>query len=327
MRRTSGFSLLELMVAALIMGLLLAGTVQVYLASLASWAQVNETLALRRALRGAMDRIAEDLRMMGHRFPPPELRALDLAAGADPRAPGGFMLVPGEADELSFVMDVPVPVPAELGSPIPEPAPEGTPGAAQDVLVLRPARAMNLAAGDLLLVAGEPCECARVEGPAELRPGRGGAVRVVRADGAGGPVFRHAHGPGAPVLAVRPLRVVRYAVVPLDLEPGRRKRGPAAPCLVRFETAYPRDRAAPQAGHEVVAEHVAGFRVDYAPDGRFPGIRGSSLHRRVEGAGDPPWFRGAGGLVSVRLDLRGPPSRRGPEAGQTLVVAPRNLGL
>ena len=358
MRRPSGFSLLELMVAVLLMGLLLAGMLQVYLASLDSWTRVNEGLALRRTLRLALDRIAEDLRMVGHLVPPAAMRALELAPGDDPQAQGGFMLVPGEtADELSFVLDVPVPVPAELGSAIPEPAPEGAPGpAAPCTLQLRADRAMGLESGDLLLVAGDRCECARVEGPAELSPGRAGSVPVVRADRAGGPVFRHPHGAGAPVLAVRPLRLVRYAVVRMDLGPGRRRRGRDAgePCLVRFETAYPPDRAAPrwerllaaahgrEGGHEVVAEHVAGFRVDYAPDGRFPGIRGSSradtagnlearlqaLHGRAEAATrDPLWFHAAGGLVSVRLELRGPGSRRCPGAGETQVVAPRNFGL
>jgi hypothetical protein len=356
-RRTSGFSLLELVVALLFMGLLLGGMVRVWRASLASWARVNETLTAQRALRWAMDRIKGDLRMMGGLFPPPELRSLDLPAGPDPALQSGFMLVPGEldgqpADELSWVVDVPVPGAAELAGD----SPAGAEG--EVTLQVRPAGAMDLEAGDLMLVAGDRFEFARVAGPAHLALGRPGLVRVVRPDGAGGAAFAYPHGAGAWVRWVRPLRVVRYAVVPMALDAAAGR----VPCLVRFETAYPRDRAAPrwsrllaagrgrEGSHEVVAEHVAGFRVDFSPDRRFPGIRGAgyaatfgNLDARLRaqggaGASDPLWFRGAGGLIEVRLAIRSPVARDGyaparePPAprflvlSQRLLAAPRNFG-
>jgi type II secretory pathway pseudopilin PulG len=329
-----GFSLLELLVALLFMGLLLGGMVRVWRAGLGGWTRVNEALTARRALRWSLDRMAEDLRMMGCLFPPPELRVLDVAPQS------GFRLVPGRidgepADELSWVTDVPVPVEAELDRAIP-------PGLDGEAAVwLRPARAMDLEAGDLLLVAGDRFEFARVAGPARLTAGRGGAVRVVRAGGAGA-AFSHPHGAGALVQAVRPLRVVRYAVVRMDLDHGTRSReaGPV-PCLVRFETACPRNGAEPgwrEASQEVLARHVASFRVDFSPDLRFPGIRGAdhaatlgNLAARLPGPGggagapDPFWFRKAAGLIEVRLAIRGPVARRILERGQRLVVAPRNF--
>lgn len=327
----TGFSLLELLVALLCMGLLLGGMVRVWGAGLGGWTRVNEALTARRALRWSLDRMAEDLRMMGCLFPPPELRALDLGP------PRCFSLVPGQvdgqpADELSWVTDVPVPGEAELSRAI-APGPDG-----EATVQLRPDRAMDLEAGDLLLVAGDRFEFARVAGPARLAPGRGGAVRVGRA---GGAAFSHPHGAGALVQAVRPLRAVRYAVVLKTLDHGPRSRG-AVPCLVRFETAGSSDGTAPSwrdADQEVLAQHVASFRVDFSPDLRFPGIRGAdqaatlgNLAARLRapdggaGAADPFWFRKAGGLVEVRLAIRGPVPQRFLERRQRLVVAPRNFG-
>ena len=361
MKRTSGFSLLELMVALLFMGLLLSGMIRVYVAALKGWNRVNESLTAQRALRWAMDRVAEDLRMMGYLFPPPELRSLEVAASADPTLQSSFMLVPGRPgggteDELSFVMDLPVPVQAVLERAIAGSGPEGRtgPGAPAEVRV-------RLQAGDLFLVAGDRFEFAQVAVPVELPAARAGPVAVVHADGAGGAAFAFPHGAGAPVQVVRPLRVVRYAVVPLPLESGP---GPV-PCLVRFETAYPRDRAVPAWGrllksagsHEVVAANVTRFRVDFTPDQVFPGIRGADYRSTVgnlnarlkachgrDGAAtdplDPFWFRRFGGLIKVDLEIgspvpreeyappgAAPGCRRQLLRGQTLLLAPRNFGL
>lgn len=353
-RGPSGFSLPELLVALLFMGLLLGGMVRVWRAGLGGWTRVNEALTARRALRWSLERMAEDLRMLGCLFPPPELRGLDLAGGAEPAPRSGFRLVPGRldgqpADELSWVADGPVPGQAQLVRAI-------APGLEGAVTVLvRPDRAMELAAGDLLLVAGDRFEFARVAAPARLTPGRAGAVPVVRAGGAGA-AFGHPHGPGALVQAVRPLRAVRYAVVRMALDPGARARGAATvPCLVRFETACRRDRAEPpwrEASQEVLAREVDSFRVDFSPDLRFPGIRGDdaastldNLAARLRSSGggagalEPFWFRRAGGLIEVRLAIRGPVARDDyapagqPRARrclvrrQRLVVAPRNFGL
>jgi len=295
----SGFSLVELMVALGFMGLLMGGMARVYLASLDSWGRVNETLTAQRALRWALERIGEDLRMMGYLFPPPELRNLDVAASADPALQSAFMLVPGlsggrSEDELSFIMDSPLPVRAELAGPIPGPAPEGpgvggtcagpaagdgsgrgsqvrapdqaqaevpVPAQAQvpATVTVRPARDLRLRAGDLLLVAGARFEFAQVARPAALRSGRAGTVAVVRAGGAGGAPFAFRHEAGALVQAVRPLRLVSYSVAPMPLEAGRRDPGPGGrvPCLVRSETAYPADRAVPRRSRPQGREVVA----------------------------------------------------------------------
>ena len=130
-----------------------------------------------------------------------------------------------------------------------------------------------------------------------------------------------ADGPG--LLAVRPLRVVRYAVVPRVLdEPERGLRAEPVPCLVRFETAWRADQAAPRwagllakpptldGSWRVVAEHVTGFRVDLGP--------GEGL-RAPFGSRTPP------ALVRVALEIRGP-APGGALHRRTLQIAPRNVG-
>ncbi|MDR3671028.1 MAG: hypothetical protein P4L36_09290 [Holophaga sp.] len=360
-RRSSGLTLVELVVALAFMALLLGGMVRVYLAHLAGWNRVNQSLTAQRAVRWAMDRIAGDLRGMGCLFPPPELRTLPVAAGADPGLQGGFMLVPGQrggnpSDQLSFILDAALPVRVRL-----EHAVTGGDPAAE--LQLRPARDLDLAAGDLVLVAGERFEFAQVASPVELAAGRAGPVPVVRPGGAAGAAFGFPHQAGAWVQVVRPLRLVCYAVMPLALEYQGRSRdggGQRVPCLVRFETAYPADRAPPrwerflkpahrgEASHEVLAENVTRFRVDFSPDPVFPGIRGATwaetagnLATRLQGRrgreglafepSDPLWFRHHGGVLEVELETgspEGPPGApRAVLRSQTLRLAPRNFGL
>jgi len=279
--------------------LLLAGMVRVCLSGLDGWSRVNRTLTAQRALRWSMDRLAGDLRMLGHLFPPPELRTLPASTGPGP-PPGGFTLVPGPTDELSFVMDAPVPATATLDSALA--------GAGEATVRVRPAGDLSLEAGDLLLVAGGRFEFARVAAPADLEAGGAGPVAVAREDGTAGPPFAFPHPGGALVQAVRPLRLVRYGVAPVVLEPGG---GPPVPCLVRFEAGCPGPWAtapwpallkAPRATgarHELLAENVTRFRVDYAPDGRFPGIRGGA-------AASPSGFRNRRGLFQVELETASP---------------------
>jgi prepilin-type N-terminal cleavage/methylation domain-containing protein len=331
-RGRSGFSLLELLVALAFAGILLGGMVRVCLASLDSWSRVNQDLAAQRALRWALDRMAEDLRLAGHRFPPPEGPAA--AAGAGPGRQGAVTLLPDQpvrtvgnpcppgpggelrtADELGLVLDLPVRVRVVLAQAC---GADPSPGAALTpvpAVRVRAAQALRLRPGDLLLAPGARFGIAAVARATRLPAGQ--ATTVPLAVGGGAPGFTARHPAGTPVQVVRPLRVVRYAVVGLPPDPDPGSAG-AVPCLVRFEADCPGDGTAPRwdrmlsgrpgRGWEVLARHVAAFRVDFAPDA-------------------PPGFRDAAARVQVRLELRCPNLRDRPPRGQTLVVAPRNFGL
>jgi hypothetical protein len=169
--------------------------------------------------------------------------------------------------------------------------------------------------------------------PALLAAKTASLVQAEHPDGPGAvAAFRFHHAAGTRVQLIRPLRVVRYAVVYLDLDGLRDPAHPGGlvPCLVRWETGYPTDHQAPRwAGlmadrrdsWEVVGENVTGFQVDFIPDHRVDGIRGADYAgtvrnlnaaiqartRRTEAATRPEaplWFRNCGGLVQLTVETR-----------------------
>jgi len=335
-RRRLGFSLVELLVAALLLGLLLAGMARVFLACLDGWGRVNRALAAQRALRWAVARISEDVQLMGLRLPPPELRP------PEPPGPGAVLLLPdrpigsgaaGSADELSFLLDAPIPVPAVLAGAVA--------GAGSEAAVpVRCAAKVELAAGDLLLVLDGRFEWAEVRQPVRLAAGAA-APMVVSG-------LRRPHPAGTRLQLVRPLRVVRYALVQPAPEAGLEapRPGQGGPSLVRFEAPWrgsmPRwagllgRQPGPGGGSEVVAEQVAGFRVDLSLDGRFPGIRGAgprapagnlqALRTLDPGPADPLWFRRHPAWLRLTLEVR-EADARGRGHALTWDLAPRNFGL
>ena len=281
--RQAGFSLVELLVAALFLGVLMAGMAQVLLACLRHGTRVDRALAAQRALRRAMARITGDVLMLGSRFPPAELLAPGPAPGDPPRP---------AADGLGLVLDAPVPVPAALAA-------AREPGAAE--AWLRCAARVELSAGDLLVVLDGPLEWAAVGRPVTLAAGAAAPVPAAP--------FRFRHPAGARVRLIRPRRAVRYAVVPLALDPGR--PGAPSPCLVRFEAPLRADgapprwdkllgrRPGPEGGSEVVAEGIAALRVEAAP------AAGPGLVRLVLETGGPA-------RLALALDL----APRNPGAGR-----------
>lgn len=373
----AAFSLVELLVAVVLIGVLTAGTVRVVAAGARTFAGVNDALAAQRTLRWALEQVADDLRMACLQFPPPGQRPTVVAASADPSLQSALMLVPDQpikqahgtawaplragadphglpdqrVDELSFVMDRPLGVDACLAAPI------GGPEVPEGALLIRAQRELRLEPGDLLVVEDTPLEWVQVSATVEL-PGRV-AEPVPVAPLGPGPGFRAAHREGCRVRFLRPLRVVRFAVLGLPLDgPEREAR---VPCLVRFETGYRADRVVPpwaalRSRAVILAEQVTGFRVDLSLDGRWPGVRGRDyadtvaqleqaiLERHgVPGAATDPerpfWCRRFPALLRIELEARAPlarvlepgpdglPVRRHRRDRLVLVVAPRNFGL
>jgi prepilin-type N-terminal cleavage/methylation domain-containing protein len=371
MTSKAAFSLLELLVAVALLGILTAGMARAFLGGLQASVRVNDTLAAQRTLRWSLEMIADDLRMLGYLFPP---RPLPVAASADPGRQSALMVIPEQpikkeragvfaplaaaedpfepadrrVDELSFVSDRPLEVRGWLAAPTPGPE------AAEAPLVIRAERKLRLEAGDLLVIEDTPVATSQVLARVDLRGTGGEPVRVRPAPGE--------HRAGCRVRFLRPLRVVRFAVVALPLEGAGR---PLVPCLMRFEAGYPADQSVPawaglvrrgSARAVIIAEQVTGFQVDLSLDGRWPGVRGrdypdtiARLNRGLEarygpaaGATDPLrpfWFRRFPVLLRLRLEVRAPLARfQDPKSGGrpgrwhhhdalTLILAPRNAGL
>lgn len=253
--RGPGFSLAETLVALAAAGVLLAGMVQVFTACQATWSRVNAALAAQRGLDWALARMAADLELDGHLLPLPG-RAL-------PNLPPPC----GDPDPLVLVHDRPLPAALVLAealprSPAPEPDPPG-PGA--EAIRVRARRSLRLRAGDLLLAPGRRLEWATVAEAVVLAPGRAGLVRLAPGEGPEGLRASGEHPAGTPLEALRPGRVVRYAVVRLD--PADDPDPGGTPCLTRFETAWPGrpDPAARGVRRQVLVRGVTGFRVKAAP--------------------------------------------------------------
>lgn len=340
-----GFSLLELLVAMAILGVLAAGLGQVLAGSLETFAAVREGLAMQRTLRWAIQELEGDLRATGLLFPPPWLRPMPLDAEGGPglrqacflwpnqpltkwvdgalaplRAGEDPLAAPGRtSDVLGLVLDRPLAEGGDLAAGIPGPHPAGG-------ILVRLEGPCRLEAGDLVWVAGDRFECAVVLEPVALAGGAPETIPVGPALEREGPAFRWGHPAGARVGLVRPLRMVRLAVVYLEL-PGA---GTRVPCLVRFESAYrapdplqawtgPGDGWGPP---EVLAERVTALGLDLSLDGHWPGIRGADpaataarLEQALLGRGLDPAaplaFRGAPAILRVQLEARspGPPVR------------------
>ena len=346
-----GFTLVELLVALGLTAVLLAGMAQVLGGSLSAFHRTHEGLAAQRALRWSLEILADDLQLMGHLMPLPG-RTPPLAAPGEP-GQGGLLLRPDQpirgapgavADELSFVLDLPLPGTARLleaipgPDPGPNPGPEPEPGAGQglsppgpppDSLNLRLDCPVALLPGDLALVEGVALDAVPVAAAAHLGP-RASARLSLR-----DPAFSCAHPAGARVTFLRPLRVVRYALVRLE---------GAQPSLVRFETPLAADGAEPPwprllgtGAAQVVADRVTGLRVDFAPDPTGPGVRGrdgpATAANLVAALGvkaqDPLWFRQCPGILTVALVTCGPARPGVPPQTRTLTlkVVPRNFGL
>ena len=258
MKGWRGFSLVELMVALLVMGVLLGGLGQVHGSCLQACNRIHEGLRLQRALRLAQARVTDEFRMIGYGYPIPG------------RTTSPLFLPDLRAEEASFVRDVPLATGAFFAADLPAPH-EGDALAVTSVR-LRADPGGTLEAGDLLVTEDGSFEWATLAAPATLP--RNGTTTVALAP----PGLRAAHRARGRVALVRPRRAVRFAVVRMPLEGA----STPVPCLVRFEAPLPpgggmpawtgllaRPRAGP-GGVAVVAEQITGFQVEVMQAGPWP---------------------------------------------------------
>lgn len=312
--RSRGFSLVEMVVALLFISILMAGMLRVYGSAMSSFATATDAMAANRTKRWAITTVEDDFQSAGFFYYAP-FRTLpgyvsvDLAAGQNAlmilpnRSVSYSTLDPGTGtaateqvwyDEVQFLEDQPLPIRAQLSGPT----------TASNVLPLTVTSGSlaDVRAGDLVFVLDEGFEVCRVlsAGTSTVTLDTTSAAMQDPVDGSGtgatSGLKALSHYAGAAVAFVRPLQVIRYAVLPLALDPASTTS--MVPCLVRDQTAYPATGARitwPAANatatgftRTIIAENVAGqpftgstptlptqygFRVDLSLD------QGATWHR------------------------------------------------
>lgn len=317
-----GFSLVEMLVALVFVSVLMAGMLRIYGSAMSSIATTTEAMAANRTKRWAITAIEDDFQSAGYFYYAPYRTlpgyvSVNIASGQN-----ALMILPNQSasyytvdaatgllvlekvwyDEVQFLEDQPLQVRAQLSSTT----------TASNVLPLTVTSGSlsDVLPGDYVFVLDEIYELCKVlsVGSSSVTLDTSAAAMQDLADGSGTGATAGlkvlTHYAGATVAFVRPLQVVRYAVMPLALDPSNTSS--QIPCLVRDQTAYPSSGSriswpaanATVAGYTrtVIAENVSGqpfttgttptlpnqygFRTDISLD------NGSTWHRT--GAADWP---------------------------------------
>jgi prepilin-type N-terminal cleavage/methylation domain-containing protein len=282
-----GFSLIEMLVAMMFIGILTAGMLRVYSANLAGFQRVNDTISSQRRGRWALASLQDDVASIGYfafvGFNNPAAGNFSVNAGnqepfmilpgpsavtvtgPDPASPGGALVtgpLPTNPDELQYVSDLALPIQAQLAGVT----------AAGLTLNLQSGSLADVQAGDIVaildgsfeqfIIASAGANAVAVDLTATVVAQAVGGVYQVTTPGT------KTHLPGVPLAFYRPSVVTRYSVQARPWDPSN----PAIriPCLVRQQAAYPVGGSAVAWNAvpiEVIAENVEGFRVDLSFNG------------------------------------------------------------
>jgi type II secretory pathway pseudopilin PulG len=277
---------MELVVALLFVGLLMAGMMRVFSSSIQSFYSQQETIGAQRMGRLAFDQLSEDFQQAGYLYPDRSLAPWMTATAAQKT----FQVDPGvtfttnrpsdsgdgtttaesiTGDVVMFTRDVPLNISATLAADV-GPA-SGT--TATLPLTIAPGATDPVRKGDIAIIWDQNFEFFFVD--ADL-----GAGTTVTLDPAGNfidnqwltganPEVVRNHAKETPVTFIRPNQVVRYSLQPIALDPSAPTV--TVPCLVRQQAPYPNDPGvainwAATAG-TVLAENISQFRVDISSDG------------------------------------------------------------
>lgn len=335
-----GFSLIEMLVAVMFIGILSAGMLRIYSSNLAGSQRLNDMIGSQRRGRWALASLQDDVSAIGFfAFVPfNQPTGYSVASGSqeplmvlpsptpvnvtgiDPANPGGGLVTAPLApnpDEFQFVGDLPLPIQATVAGP---------PTAAVLTVNVQSGNLSEVQPGDIVAVMDASFEQVQVAAvnPPNITVSAAGALTagVSQAGGYALAPTLGAHQTGAPVAFYRPNVVTRYSIQALAWDPSN--AGITIPCLVRQMAPYPSGGTLINwvgVQQDVIAENIDGFNVDLSFDGGGSWLRqgsanwdaivakmvaltpgGKSLNPR--NPSDPLWFRNFPCMIRMQITSR-----------------------
>ena len=346
MKSSRGFSFVELLVALLLTGILMAGMATIFKSSLSSIYTNGELIGAQRRNRWVLDQMGDDLRMAGH------TDGVDISKIAFPLVEQPFVITPGvsgssQRDQIEMFMNANV---QELTV-----AANSAIGDTQLTLSAPGGGPLNIQQGDFMIIKdGIQAEY----GYANAAVSSGAVTLMNESDQQNNSVIAaymkngstafwrpHTTLTGS-VTVLRPCRLVHYSIEDRSLDPSSTTM---VPCLVRKEAAF----GGGTQGNwgtitgDVVAENVSSLRVDLSIDGGQNWEHGATWTATVASANsrlpaankinaNAFWFKQIPALIRVEIRSRTPQARTEysstgttaayKERTQILVIAPRNFG-
>ena len=346
---TSGFSLVELLVALVFTMVLMAGMANVYKASLSAFYTSGESISSTRRNRMSVDLLVEDLNQAG-------MFLTDLAS-APPvtEAMPVFLILPNmpvtghgdndplATDELYFYQDQPLPFEGTLASggtqlSAIELVARGTAVATADTSYTldcgSAAYANQVAMGQVLvfkdawqaltITSATPSGSSVTVGT--LPTATSADLAGITGGGAAAPASQVRHLAGSRVLLIQPAQMVRYRIQMLQLDPGS---ATWIPCLVRDQGDYNPSTFTATQPQQIIAEHVAGFAVYLSTDGgtTWAGWNATDGTKATYSGYDDGWNTGIRTELDTQLLTSGRPgaatTRIGPSWFRSIPVLVR----
>ncbi len=282
-RAVHGFSMVEMLVAMVFTGLLMAGMSQVFKASLSSFYTSGEVLSSARRNRASLDMLQDDLNAAGLYLtsitvPPPGISADNPPFYIMPNmvVDGAGADDPSSADQLFFYQDMPLPFEGALSaataarSAAEVIAAGGTLAGDDSVFIVDcgdPSYAKMIKAGMAFVLkdAWETLQIGSVSVSGKVATVTAAATPTAGISGQGysGLPSRAKHNTGAAVLFYAPAQMVRYSLQMRALDP----QIPAGiPCLVREQGTYSAAGFVAAGQASVITENAAGFKVYLSAD-------------------------------------------------------------
>ncbi len=281
-----GFSLVEMLVALVFTGILMAGMAAVFKGSLSTFYTSGEQLSSARRNRMSIDLLGDDLNtaamyLVDLSVPPAVVATVPpFFILPNVSIPGAGVHDPQTTDELYFYMDQPLPFEGTLSGAAPQQTAAelvlaGTaPTVTDNTYVINcadsPTYAGQVKKGQIFIFK-DSWEIAFIN--ADPEPSGSNVTVVAGPDpaasitgtGAAGLPVKSKHLGGSGIVFIQPAQMVRYRIMLLNLDP---LNANGIPCLVRDQGVYNGAEFHATLPQQIITENVSGFKVYLSTDGQ-----------------------------------------------------------